>query len=577
MQGVGSALTKYRDCRPAAPAITGRQNGAAFAHTGLSIMLIRRGLAAIAWVLLAAWAAALAQTSDLRRLSPEAVADLIASARLDSPAQVVVANRPITVLRASILERSAAARAAAVQQVVAELMADGLALRISSRAIGTAAVIVAGEDDLFVILPADADPLLGETVQSKTTAAVAQLQTAVYEIAEARRPQLMLWAVAQTVLITAVFVVVIALLLRANRWLAATASRTTERRLSKHKVGDEIVRQTRVVLYVKRSANVLLTVLGAVVAYLWMAYVLRRFPYTRPWGESLRALLIDRIAMFGEAAIAALPDLLTIALIVIATRFAVRVAQLIFDAVEEGRLTLMWVYPETAAITRKLVTGLMWLFALVVAYPYVPGSGTDAFKGVSVFVGLVVSLGSGGLVNQIMSGLTLTYSRALRPGDFVRLGDELQGTVVHVGSLSTKIHTPLKEEVTIPNAVMISQCVTNFSRYADTGAFVATEITIGYDAPWRKVEALLLGAAAATAGVRGEPAPYVLQKRLEGSAVRYALMVSLEEQSRRGPILARLHANIQDAFNETGIQIMSPNYENDPERPKLVPKERWNG
>jgi small-conductance mechanosensitive channel len=530
--------------------------------------------AALVAALTAAPVAALAQDNYLERLSPQAIEDLIASARPDTPAPVVVANRQIAVLRASILDRSAATRAAAVREIVAGLTADGTNLTASTRAAGTAAVISAGARDLFAILPADADPLLGETVASNAATAVAQLQVALDEIAESRRPRLMLWAMAQAVIMTMVFALVIAALLRANLWLAGAARRTTERQLSKHKIADEIVRETRLVQYVSRSASFVLLGLGAALAYLWLTFVLRRFPFTRPWGETLRALLIDRIVLFTERATAALPDLLTIALIVIATRFATRIVQLTFSAVEQGRTTLMWVYPETAATTRKLAVTLMWLFALVMAYPFVPGSDTEAFKGVSVFVGLMISLGSSGLVNQITSGFTLTYSRALRRGDFVRVGD-VQGTVLHLGTLSTKINTPLKEEVTIPNAVMISQCVTNYSRHAGDGVFATTEITIGYDAPWRKVEAMLLEAAADTPGVRAEPAPFVLQKSLEDFYVRYALLVSLDDAARRGPILHRLHANIQDRFNESGVQIMSPNYEADPDEPKMVPKARW--
>jgi small-conductance mechanosensitive channel len=233
-----------------------------------------------------------------------------------------------------------------------------------------------------------------------------------------------------------------------------------------------------------------------------------------------------------------------------------------------------WLFPETAQPTRRIVVALLWLLATVVAYPYMPGSSSDAFKGVTVFVGLMVSLGSSGLVNQIMSGFTLTYSRSLRRGDFVRVGD-VEGTVAYLGMLSTKIDTVRREEITIPNAVMISQCVTNYSRHAGEGVFAATEITIGYDAAWRKIEALLLRSAAATAGIRQEPAPFVLQKSLEDFYVRYALMVSLEDPSRRGAVLNRLHASIQDVFNESGVQIMSPNFVADPDVPKLVPKERW--
>jgi small-conductance mechanosensitive channel len=214
------------------------------------------------------------------------------------------------------------------------------------------------------------------------------------------------------------------------------------------------------------------------------------------------------------------------------------------------------------------------MFALVSAYPYLPGAETEAFKGVSVFVGLMISLGSSGLINQIMSGLTLTYSRALRRGDFVRVGN-VEGTVTYMGTLSTKIETPRREEVTIPNSVLVGQEVTNFTRNSEKGVFVTTELTIGYDAPWRKVESLLLKAAAATAGVRTDPAPFVLQKSLEDFYVRYALMVSLADPSKRAPTLDDLHANIQDAFNAEGVQIMSPNYEADPGEKKIVPKDQW--
>ena len=240
-----------------------------------------------------------------------------------------------------------------------------------------------------------------------------------------------------------------------------------------------------------------------------------------------------------------------------------------------ARLTLPWVYPETAQPTRRLVTGLLWVFALAMAYPYLPGSETDAFKGVSVFVGLIISLGSSGIVNQVMSGLTLTYSRALHVGDFVKIGDH-EGTVVHLGSLSTKLKTARREEVTIPNAVVVSHTTTNYSRHADgEGVFVPTSITIGYDVPWRQVHALLLLAAERTNGLRREPPPRVLQTALQDFYVQYTLLACFEHAHLRVATLATLHANIQDAFNEYGVQIMSPNYEADPADSKIVPREKW--
>jgi small-conductance mechanosensitive channel len=217
----------------------------------------------------------------------------------------------------------------------------------------------------------------------------------------------------------------------------------------------------------------------------------------------------------------------------------------------------------------------VWVFAIIVAYPYMPGSETDAFKGVSVFLGLMLTLGSSGLVNQIVSGFTVTYSRALRLGDYVRIGD-VEGTVIHLGVLSTKIKTLQLEEVTIPNAVVAAQMTTDYSRFAEKeGVFTSTSVTIGYDTPWRQVHSLLLLAAERTPGLRREPAPRVFQASLEDFYVKYTLWVSLERQESRIITFDTLHANIQDLFNEYGVQIMSPNYLADPASPKVVAKQDW--
>jgi small-conductance mechanosensitive channel len=177
-------------------------------------------------------------------------------------------------------------------------------------------------------------------------------------------------------------------------------------------------------------------------------------------------------------------------------------------------------------------------------------------------------------MNQVMSGLMVTYSRALRVGDFVRIG-ETEGMVAQLGTLSTKIKTLRNEEITIPNALVVSHATTNYSRHAADGVFVPTSVTIGYDAPWRQVHALLLLAARRTDGVREEPAPLVLQAQLCDFYVKYTLAVCLARPQQRYRILDVLHANIQDAFNEYGVPIMSPHYETDPSGPKIVPPTRW--
>ncbi|MGH2611098.1 MAG: mechanosensitive ion channel family protein, partial [Tepidiformaceae bacterium] len=213
------------------------------------------------------------------------------------------------------------------------------------------------------------------------------------------------------------------------------------------------------------------------------------------------------------------------------------------------------------------------VFALVVAYPYLPGSGTAAFQGISVFVGLMVSLGATGVVGQLLGGLVTVYTRAFSIGDFVRIGEH-EGTVTEVGALAVNMLTLRKEEITIPNTVVVGASTTNFTRQArQAGGIVATEIGVGYDTPWRQVEDLILEATRRTPGVLAEPRPKVFKSALSDFFVLYRLLFHVQNPAERYVILSDLHAHVLDAFNERGVQIMTPHYEGQPERRVVVPRE----
>ena len=309
--------------------------------------------------------------------------------------------------------------------------------------------------------------------------------------------------------------------------------------------------------------------------YLWTVYLLNQFPSTTFWGEQLRLFLINLVVEFGGGALRALPGLFTVVVVILIARWSVRLVNAVFNEVESGRLTLAWLERETGRTTQTLVVVAIWLFALVVAYPYIPGSDTEAFKGVSVLVGLMITLGSTGLINQIISGLFVIYSRSVRPGDYVRIGDT-EGQVVDVGFLATKLRTPRQEEITLPHSVLVGTGTTNYSRLAgDQGMVVTVSVTIGYNVPWRQVHALLLLGAARTRGMRNEPPPRVLQRELSDFYVQYHLMAHLVEGANRAEVISELHAQIQDAFNEFGAQIMSPHFESQPEKKVFVPKQEW--
>ncbi len=246
-----------------------------------------------------------------------------------------------------------------------------------------------------------------------------------------------------------------------------------------------------------------------------------------------------------------------------------------FVAIEQGEVAVPWLAGETARATRQLLALLTWVFAIVVAYPYIPGSGTDAFKGISVFLGLMVSLGSAGLVNQVMSVLTVIYSRSYQRGDFVRIGEH-EGRVRNVGLLATKLERVEGNEVSVPNAVVTANTTINYSRAGEGAAeIVATSVTIGYDAPWRQVHALLLLAAKNTSQLAGAPAPFVLQRALSDFYVEYQLVAHLLRREERVAALSRLHTEIQDAFNAHGVQIMSPHYMTQPGEAVVVPRTAW--
>ena len=491
-------------------------------------------------------------------------------------ATVTFFNRSIVVLRAKVLGRGPVERADAAGRVLDDLVAKRVMRPVEARPFDGGALIMVGSRTAFALLTFDIDELSGETLDGVTAQTVARLQQALDEAAEARAPGVLLREGVLAALALAVGVVLLWAVARAHRVLIARAIRIAERTFSRSGIADlEALRASRLLDLERWLITSVIVAAGVIVVYVTATFVLRSFPYTRPWGESMRTFLLSTVEHLALGIANGIPGLFTAALIFFMARFLTRLLGIWFGAVERGRITPRWIHPETAVPTRRLLSTLVWVFAAVVAYPYLPGSRTEAFKGVSVFLGLMLTFGSSGLVNQIMSGFMVTYSRSVRVGDFVRMGD-VEGTVTHLGILSVRMKTLRNEDVTVPNAVVVSQTTFDFTRFGDTeGVLTPTSVTIGYDAPWRQVQSLLLEAAARTPGLRREPAPVVLQAGLEDFYVKYTLFVSLECQQSRPFTLHALHANIQDLFNEYGVQIMSPNYMLDPAAPKIVAKKDW--
>jgi len=302
-----------------------------------------------------------------------------------------------------------------------------------------------------------------------------------------------------------------------------------------------------------------LVVLGSLVL-LWLEVVLAALPWTRPSARRLMDYVEEPITFVGHGFIESLPNFFYLAVIALVTRFGLRLVRFFFREVERGALRLANFPAEWAPPTYRLVRVLLVALAVVAAYPYIPGSSSPAFQGISVFLGLLISLSSSAAIGNIVSGTVLTYTGGFRLDDRVKIGDTI-GDIVETSMLVTKIRTIKNVVVSIPNAVVLSSPMVNYSALArQEGLILHTGVTIGYDAPWRQVHELLITAARRTSGIVETPAPFVLQTALNDFYVAYEINAYTHEPQRMVQIYSDLHANIQDAFNEAGVEIMSPHY-----------------
>ncbi|HBT5044112.1 TPA: mechanosensitive ion channel [Klebsiella pneumoniae] len=324
-----------------------------------------------------------------------------------------------------------------------------------------------------------------------------------------------------------------------------------------------------------RLYAVLVILLGMLACYLWLSWAFSLFPWTRVWSESLGDWSLGVIRDLSLSIVASLPGLMIVVLIFLLTWLIIRLVKVVLDQVAAGRIQVPGIHPETVSATRRLISVVIWLFALSAAYPFLPGANSLAFKGISVFFGLMLTLGSTGVMTHAMSGLVLIYSRALRKGDWIRLADN-EGQVSEIGVLATKILTRENYIVTVPNAVVVSGKIINLSaESADGGVNLTTSVTIGYDTPWRQVHALLELAARRTPGIDQQIAPVVRKLGLLDWYTSYELQVRLLPTTKLPDGRNALHSSIIDVFNEFGVQIMSPNFVMQPKAAVVVPQEAW--
>lgn len=491
-------------------------------------------------------------------------------------AELKVANRSIMVFRDTLLGETPELRARRAEAVVNEVLEGAEELQVTLDPFQDSYLVLLGDRRAFIVSPKDLGPT-DESVRQAAENAAERLRQVVTETQQARSLRFLATAAGLSALATLLYIALLRGILYLYRKLLDLLPRLMHRHTSSLRIGQTPLIDTSF-LYplVSRLLWLVYWTLVLLFSYEWLSFVLSRFPYTRPWGESLNTYLLDVAGYLLEAIVGAIPGLvIALAIFFIARGVSGFSQRLLQRMARPG--TISWLNHETLQPTTRLTSLAIWLFALAMAYPYLPGAGTEAFKGLSVLIGLMISLGATSVVGQAAAGLILTYTRTLRPGEFVRIGEH-EGTVTELGMFTTSIRTGLGEVLTIPNSMITGSVTKNYSRVVQgVGYVVDTTVTIGYDTPWRQVETMLLEAASRTPGILQKPAPQVFQTALSDFYPEYRLVAQAvpSEPRPRAELLSVLHANIQDVFNEYGVQIMSPHYLGDPEDAKWVPKDKW--
>lgn len=295
--------------------------------------------------------------------------------------------------------------------------------------------------------------------------------------------------------------------------------------------------------------------------YLSLPLLFSVFPETEVYTNTLLSWILTPAKSVVMGVLNFLPDLVTIIVIYFAFRYALRLIEYFFEEVRRGNLKIDGFYQDWAQPTFTIVKVFMYAFLLVIIFPYLPGSDSPAFQGVSVFLGILLSLGSTSAITNLIAGIVITYMRPFQLGDRIKIGDAV-GDVIEKTMLVTRIRNIKNESITVPNSMVLSSHVVNYSRNtADLGLIIHSTVTIGYDVPWRDVHQALIDAALNTELVLSKPQPFVLQTSLDDFYISYQINAYTREANKQAAIYSNLHQNIQDQFNKLGIEIMSPHYQ----------------
>jgi len=294
--------------------------------------------------------------------------------------------------------------------------------------------------------------------------------------------------------------------------------------------------------------------------YLSLPLLFSIFPETESWTSTLLSWILAPLKSSLKAIVDYLPNLFKVIVIYFVFRYLIKAVRYLFYEIKRENIQISGFHAEWALPTFNILRFILYAFMLVIVFPFLPGSSSPAFQGVSVFLGVLISLGSSSATNNIVAGLVITYMRPFRVGDRVKIG-EVVGDVIEKTMLVTRIRTIKNEDITVPNSTVLSSSTVNYSSHTKSqGLIIHYTVTIGYDVPWQQVYGLLTESALKTIHIIEDPKPFVLQTSLDDYFISYQINAYTKEANKQAAIYSNLLENIQDVFTKNGIEIMSPSY-----------------
>lgn len=393
--------------------------------------------------------------------------------------------------------------------------------------------------------------------------ALQKIKVAIAQYRQDRKPEQLLKNIIYTVIASFVFLIISFAVIKISGKLFPFVRRLIESLTPGIQIGNvEIISSSKISFFWLRFLRIIRLFVLFLLLFNYTTFVLRLFPWTRVFGESILGYFSQSLELVLSAIGQYLPNAFIIAIIIFITYYLIRLIKPFFTAIERGNLVIPGFYTDWAKPTYNLLLVIIIAIAAIVAFPYLPGFDSPAFRGVSVFLGLLLSLGSTSAIANVIGGIILIYTRAFRIGDHIQVGDVI-GDLIEKNFLVIRICTPTNKIITIPNSSLLSSNVINFSissRELNRYLIIQTTITLGYDLPWRKAHTTLIEAALETEHILKEPAPFVLQTSLDNFYISYQLNAYTNQPNLMVIIYSELHQNIQDKCNEAGIEILSPSY-----------------